>query len=378
MKGFKNVKAYVDGKIRQVSVAFDGDTVKYVGEDSSVITEEIKINGLLCPGFIDEHIHGAGGCDMMDADEDSIRSFASALVCEGVTSFLPTTVTYDLLKTMDAIKVAREFALMQNKGARVIGVHLEGPFINVSKCGAQNPEYILTPQKADFDKLYEVGGDFIKLITVAPEIGGALEFIEYVKSKGVSVSAGHTSATFSELKKGVDAGINCVTHTFNAMSGFSHREAGVAGGSMLLDVYNEIIGDGIHVNFEAIKILSALKSDKLILITDSLACKGVEDKQFLLGGQPVSVVDNVAKLPSGTIAGSILKMNVGIKNLVQGAGLSIETAIKSATENPARNLNVFDKYGSIAVGKTADFAVLDENFNVTLTVIGGKIAYQAK
>ena len=382
MKGFKNVKAYVDGCIKTVCVGFEGDTILYVGDNPDVIDEEIVIDGILCPGFIDQHIHGANDVDFMSCDLDGLKSITKTLVKEGVTSFVPTTTTFDIDKTVEAVKIAKEYTLnTPDNSTKVVGVHLEGPFIDFGKKGAQNPDYILKPNVAAFDKVYDAGEGLVKMISLAPEVDGMCDFIKHVASKGVTVSAGHTNATSKQLKDGIDCGITCVTHTFNAMSGFTHREIGVVGGSMIYAVYNEIICDGVHVNFDAIKILAKQKPDKLILITDALSPKGsltAKVNSFTsLGGLKVQLCPDAIRLESGTLAGSILTMNKGIENLVKHVGLPLETALLYATENPAKNLKVFDKIGSITIGKKADFAVLGEDFTVKLTVVDGKIAYLA-
>lgn len=382
MKGFKNVKAFIDGEFKTVSVGFLDDQIKYIGCDETVISEEIKIDGILCPGFIDQHIHGANGVDFMEGDIDRLYQMAKCLVKEGVTSYVPTTVTFDVEQTKKAVKVAKEFSLKQSaNSAKVIGVHLEGPFIDFSKKGAQNPNYIIAPDTDVVDSILDAGEGIVKIISLAPEVDGMEGFIKHLVDKGITVSAGHTNANFLEFKKGVEWGISCATHTFNAMSGFNHRDIGVAGGSMVLDVYNEIIADGVHVNFDAIKILANQKSDKLILITDALNPKGLSfetnNYETDLGGLKVIVDKTAIRLESGTLAGSILTMDKAIKNMVNYVGLPLEVAIKSATENPAKNLKVFDKVGSISVGKKADFVVLDKDLSVSMTIVDGKIVYLA-
>ncbi len=382
MKGFKNVKAFIDGEFKNISVGFIDDQIKYVGDNESVITEEIKIDGILCPGFIDQHIHGADGVDFMEGDIDRLHKMSKCLVKEGVTSFAPTTVTFDVEQTITSVKVAKQFSLKScTDSARVIGVHLEGPFIDFSKKGAQNPNYIIAPDIDVVDKVLDAGDGIVKIISLAPEVAGMEGFIKHLVDRGITISAGHTNASYSQFKSGVEWGITCATHTFNAMSAFNHRDIGVAGGSMVLDVYNEIIPDGVHVSFDAIKILATLKQNKLILVTDSLSPKGMsfstKNYETDLGGLKVIVDDTAIRLESGTLAGSILTMNRAVKNMVNSVGLPVEVAIKSATENPAKNLKVFDKVGSITVGKKADFVVLDSDFNVKMTIVDGKIVYLA-
>lgn len=375
MKGFKDVNAFIGGKFVKTDIAIDGDVIVKIGNGLD-IDEPFNFDGKVLPGFIDEHTHGAGGCDAMDATNSSLETIAVTVAKEGTTAFLATTMTHSVENIKRALTNVRDYVKENNDGATVIGVHLEGPFINIDKKGAQPGEYIA---KLEVDRLKEYidcSGGLIKLITVAPEVDGALDFIKYAKENGMTVSAGHTSATYSQLKDGVNAGLSSITHTYNAMTGVHHREIGVAGGSMLEDVYNEIIIDGKHVSFDAIKLLASLKADKLVLITDAMRAKGMVDGDYELGGQPVKVKDGEARLLDGTLAGSVLKMNDAVKNAVTKVGLPMETVVKAVTENPAKNLNIFDKYGSIEVGKKANFTVLDDDFNVVETIVNGQVVYK--
>ena len=375
MRGFKGVNAFIDGKLTTVDIAFDGDIVAKIGQNID-IDEPLTFNGNVFPGFIDEHTHGAGGFDVMDGDMPSLETIATNLAKEGTAAFLATTMTHSVEHIKNALTNVRNYVKENRDGATVLGVHLEGPFINIDKKGAQPGEYIATLDIARLKEYIDCSGDLVKLITVAPEVNGALDFIKYAKENGLTVSCGHTSATYNQLKKGIDAGITCITHTYNAMTGVHHREVGVAGGSMLEDVYNEIIVDGIHVSFDAIKLLATLKADKLVLITDAMRAKGMVDGDYELGGQPVKVKNGEARLFDGTLAGSVLKMNNAVKNAVTKVGLTLTQAIKAVTENPAKNIGVFDRYGSIEVGKKANFTVLDDDFNVVATVVDGAVVYK--
>ena len=386
MKGFTNSLVYLNGGFYKKAVGVENGKIAYIGDDYSVITESLDnsdCESYLVPGFIDEHIHGAGGSDAMDGTEKALKTISDTLVKEGTTSFLFTTMTASPEKTKTALAAADEFIGKYKKreengmvtGARPLGVHLEGPFVNPVKCGAQPEEFILEP-KICYLKDFLVKDGLVKMITVAPELADD-GFIRYLTDKKITVSAGHTNATYEEFSASVKEGVTCTTHTYNAMRAFTHRETGVIGGAFLTDVYNELIADGIHVSYPAIKVLFGMKSDKVILITDAMRAKGLSDGESELGGQKVFVKNGEARLFDGTLAGSVLKMNVAIKNLVIKAGVPLETVIKCATENPAKNLKIFEKTGSIETGKTADLTLLSKNFDVLSVMTGGKTVYTA-
>ena len=386
MKGFTNSLVYLNGGFYKKAVGVENGRIAYIGDDYSVITESLDNSvseSYLVPGFIDEHVHGAGGSDAMDGNEKALKTISNTLAKEGTTSFLFTTMTASPEKTKAALAAADEFIGKYNKreengmvtGARPLGVHLEGPFVNPVKCGAQPEEFILEP-KICYLKDFLIKDGLVKMITVAPELADD-GFIRYLTDKKITVSAGHTNATYEEFSASVKEGVTCTTHTYNAMRAFTHRETGVIGGAFLTDVYNELIADGIHVSYPAIKVLFSMKSDKVILITDAMRAKGLSDGESELGGQKVFVKNGEARLSDGTLAGSVLKMNVAIKNLVQKAGVPLETVIKCATENPAKNLKIFENTGSIENGKNADLTLLSKNFDVLSVMIGGKNVYTA-
>ncbi len=379
IKCFKGVNAYVEGKgIVKTDLSFSD---KILSVDLGAMGEEISLpdGALVLPGFIDEHIHAAGGFDTMDASISALESFADTLAKEGTTSFLATSMTQseeNILRAMSAVKGYLD--KNRDDGARLIGVHLEGPFISSKMVGAQPIEYVAEPNAELFDKYNNACGDKIKIITVAPDVDGAEEFIKHVTSKGVVASIGHTPSKYEFVKKAINAGATNVTHTYNAQSGLHHRDIGVVGAALLEDnLCCEIIADTIHVSVPAIKLLVKNKpKDKIVLITDSMRAKGLEDGVSELGGQTVYVKNGEARLKDGTLAGSVLKMNDAIKNMVEKVGLSITDVVDYCTINPARNLNMSDEIGSIKVGKSADFAVLDKDYSVILTVRQGKIIYK--
>lgn len=381
MKAFKNASVYAEGKgIIRTSVYFD-DKIRQIGGYVAGAEEiELPENAVVLPGFIDEHIHGAGGSDAMDGNTKDLAIIAETVAKEGTTAFLATTMTQskeNILKAMRAVKEYREAAGEQ--GARIAGVHLEGPFIAAAHKGAQPLEYVAAPDAKTFDEYNAACGNAIKIITLAPETDGALDFIRHIVAQGTVVSIGHTGAKYAEVKAAMEAGATNVTHTYNAQSPLHHREIGVVGSALLLeDLYCELICDTIHVSVPAMQLLVKNKrADKLALITDAMRAKGLADGVSELGGQTVYVKGGEARLADGTLAGSVLRMNRALQNMVEKVGVPFTQAVDYCTINPARTLKMENEAGSIAEGKRADFAVLNDKFDVLYTVRDGKIIYKA-
>lgn len=395
MKGFKNVLAYVDGKgVINCDIAVENGVIKEIGTKLD-ITEPFpyRDGDVVLPGFIDEHIHGADGVDVMDGTVDALSVVSKALAREGTTSFLATTMTQsrdNILKALSAIKTYMDMAKQPNGrddccggesfdgGAEILGVHLEGPFISEKHIGAQPLKYLSDPKPQVFDEYFAASGNSVKLVTLAPEEHGADELLRALTAKGVHPSAGHSDAGYNDIKAAIQNGLDCVTHTFNAQRGIHHREIGVAGSALLEDeLYAEAICDLIHLSAPAIKLLVKNKpKDKLILITDSMRAKNLPDGESEIGGQKVIVKNGEARLENGALAGSTLKMNDALKNLVLKLDVPFTQAVNYATANPAKHLGVFDRKGSIKAGKDADFCVLTCEFAVETTITRGKITYR--
>ncbi|MBR2337362.1 MAG: N-acetylglucosamine-6-phosphate deacetylase [Clostridia bacterium] len=381
MKGFKNVRAYLpEIGVVTTNIGFENGKIVYIGNDDSQIESIASVNGIVVPGFIDQHIHGAGGSDGMDGTEKDLQTISETIAREGTTGFLATTMTQSPQNISKALTAVKD--IMQKgefKGAEVLGVHLEGPFISPKHIGAQPLEYVAKPSVEIFDEYDRLSGGNIKIVTLAPEQEGGLELVEHLAKLGKVASIGHTGSKFDDVERAVKAGAKNVTHTYNAQTALHHREVGVVGSAMLFDELNcEVICDTIHVSVPAIKLVIKNKPhNKFTLITDAMRAKGMPDGLSELGGQTVIVKNGEARLEDGTLAGSVLKMNVAVKNLVEKAGVSFTDAIDFATRNPAENICVLAERGTVEVGKRADFTVLDEDFNVLLTVVGGKIVYKA-
>jgi len=335
----------------------------------------IDASGLsVIPGFIDGHIHGAKGADVMDATEEALDTMAKVLPKEGTTSFLATTITQS---KKNISKALRNIANYENKSgqAEIIGVHLEGPFINKEKKGAQPEDFILEPTIDQFKEWQRLAGNKIKTITMAPELNPDGEVIRYLFKHGINVSAGHTSATFSDMQRSVEQGVRQVTHLCNAMTGIHHRDIGVVGAAFLLDsIRAELIADGIHVNPDMIKIIyQNIGSDRLMLITDAMRAKCMSAGTYDLGGQDV-IIDNArAILEDGTLAGSILKLKDAARLMLDIESVTMQDIIKMASENPAKQIGIFERKGSITEGKDADLLIVDEKFNIIYTICRGEI-----
>jgi len=335
----------------------------------------------LIPGMIDMHVHGAAGADVMDSGIEALQTIASALAAEGTTAFLATTLTETPQRIEDALRSVREYVDLPRKaaGAEVLGVHLEGPFLSYKRTGAQRSDMMGPPDMALFKHWQDLSGGLIKLVTIAPELPNGLEFIHYLKEQGIIVSVGHTGASCEQTIAAIEGGSSHATHLFNAMAGMHHRSPGPVTALLLDDrVTAELIVDGIHVHPAIVKLAFQLKGrDRLVLITDAMRAKHLGDGSFELGGQQVTVKDGEARLANGSLAGSVLKMNVAVKNMLSYTGCGLEDAVKMTSENPAKELGIFDRKGSIAEGKDADLVVLDENYQVVLTLCRGRIAYRS-
>lgn len=377
LQGIKKSKIYVEGEgIVTASLSVKDGVICDIGANGEDSYPQLKDGLILIPGFIDEHVHGAGGADSMDLNSESLQTVSQSLLKEGTTSFLFTTMTQPLERILRSLEIIADFIETGNFGATPIGVHLEGPFISKKFAGAQNPAYIIDPNIEILKKLVTASRSNIKLLTMTYSKNHK-DFLDELLRIGIVPSLGHTGCTADEAIDCIEHGIRCGTHVFNAMSGIHHRDIGVAGAFLNDDrVYCELICDLRHVSKDAIKLLYKCKGkDNLILITDSMEAKYMPDGEYSLGGNKVLVKDGFATLPNGTLAGSTLKMNDAVKNLKDVLGISLEDAIDTATINPARNLKADRHKGSIAIGKDADFTVIDKDLNVYATVVGGEIRY---
>ncbi len=333
--------------------------------------------GFVIPGLIDMHIHGYLGEDASDGKFEGIRTMAEGVAKNGVTSFLPTTMTVsypELRAAFDQIRRAMaESAKPSWKGAVVLGVNAEGPFICPAKKGAQAGENI-KPGDAAFLK---ENLDVIRVFTIAPEMPGNMDCIREMAGK-VLISMGHTSANYDQAHAAIEAGVRHVTHLFNAQTGLLHRDPGVVGAALTDErVSAELIADTFHVSAHLFPLVAKMKEDKLVLITDCTRAGGLADGEYTLGGQPIFVKGIECRLANGTIAGSVLKLNEAVRNLLENTSLPVWDAVNAASLNPARRIGVAERKGSLEPGKDADIAICDRAFNVRRTIRGGETIYTA-
>ena len=379
------MKAIVNGKIILPDSIVEGRALLFdekIAGLSETVPEGAEIidakGRYVAPGLVDIHIHGYLGEDTSDGSVEGIRKMAEGIVKNGVTAWLPTTMTVsydDLRHAFDAVRVLMD-KKNNPKGAQIMGVHAEGPFINPSKKGAQAVEYI---RPADAPFLIE-NSDVIRIVTIAPEMPGALDCIREVTEKtSILVSMGHTAANYETAKAGIEAGVRHATHLFNAMTPLNHRDPGVVGASLADDrVSTELIADTFHISPDLFGLVAKVKGDNLILITDSTRAGGLEDGEYTLGGQPIFVKGIECRLADGTIAGSVLKLNNAIRNMRDHTSLPLEQIVRMASINAARCIGLDKTKGSLEAGKDADIILADENFAVSETIIAGETVWAAE
>lgn len=370
-----------DGVLRAASVMIkDGIIADIALTKKSEKDLIFPSNYHLIPGFIDLHMHGIDGCDIMDATPAALTTISQALARSGTTAFLATTMTASVQHIEKALVAIREHIAIQHTilGATMLGVHLEGPFISPKKAGAQCVDHILLPSIEKLQHWQKMADQAIKLVTLAPELSDSQEFIAYLKNNNMIAAIGHSDASYVDAIKAMQQGCHYVTHLFNAMRGMHQREPGIVTAALLEDVWAELIVDGVHLHPAIVKLILKMKGkDKLVLITDAMRATCLTNGVYDLGGQQVTVKENRATLADGTLAGSVLRMPQAIKNMLQFTQCDFSDAIKMASENPAKVLGIFDKKGSIAIGKDADLVVLNEHLDVVMTICGGRVVYRS-
>ncbi|MBR5137049.1 MAG: N-acetylglucosamine-6-phosphate deacetylase [Clostridia bacterium] len=381
MKCIKNCRIVLTNEVLENKALIYDSQIREIVDECEIAgrtdLEVIDAGGLyVMPGFIDVHIHGYLGEDTSDGTMEGLEVMSNGIMKNGVTGWLPTTMTVSQAEIDTAFECIRQ-AMPKSKdwnGALVLGTHSEGPFINVNKKGAQKAECI---QKANIDYIKN-NADVIKIITMAPEMDDNFETIKAIKAEtNVLVSMGHTDATYEQALASVEAGVGHVTHLFNAQSALTHRAPGVVGAALTAPVTTELIADTFHVNKNLFQLVYNLKGDKLVLITDCTRAGGMADGEYSLGGQKTIVKGIECRLEDGTIAGSVLRMNDGVRNFHQNTNLSIPETVRLATINPATAIGYGDTKGSIEVGKDADLIVADGDFRIYKTIIGGETKYEA-
>jgi len=367
MKSIVNAKIVTSKEVLEGYVLTFNKKIISLNREIPKDTELIDAKGLyLSAGFIEIHIHGSNGYDVMDATPKALEEISKSILKTGTTSFLATTMTMSQEQITKALQNVQSFK--QQEGARVLGVHLEGPFINPIKHGAQDPKHIQKPNI----ELIEPFMDIVKMITIAPEVEAGEEFIGYIKEHfpHIVLSIGHSNATYNEAKESFSWGVSHATHLFNAMNPLHHREPGIVGAILEADeVSCDIIADLIHIHPSFFKLLNRLKREQLILITDAMRAGCLKEGISEIGGQKVIVKDGEARLEDGTLAGSVLKLNEALRNFYKYTNISLSELINMVTVLPAKKLGL--DIGFLEKGYKADLVLFDNEFRVHKSYING-------
>lgn len=378
MRAVKNINIILaDRIIEDGLLIFDNDIREirsFYSEENLKDIEVIDGNGgYLSPGFIDIHIHGSGGMDTMDSTKMSLDNLSKSIIKNGVTSYLPTTMTMEIEIIFSVLNNIREYLKKDSIGAQVLGVNVEGPFISKDKKGAQPENNIINPDLNLFDEYL----DIIKIMTLAAEKPGALDLIEKLNNKGVITSIGHSTADYDEVMEAKKHGLKLITHLYNAMPGLHHRYPGIVGAALNSNLSCELIADGIHVHPAVLEMTSKVKStDEIILVTDAVEAAGLRDGKYKLGGKQVIVKNRSASLEDGTLAGSILTIDQALRNMLNFTSLKLPDVIKMISLNPAKLLNLDHKIGQIKKGLKADLVILDRELQIIEVFINGESKYK--
>lgn len=376
----KNALLYEDGTFTEgKDLMTAGEVFAEQSGDAEVLDAE---GGYCIPGLVDIHFHGSNGADLCDGSLESLEKIASYELKNGITSINPATMTLPPERLLEISRAAAAFAARQKaeperltREAELAGLYMEGPFISAEKIGAQNPGFIKVPDPEILERLQEAAGGLYTICTVAPEAAGAMDFIRNVSRK-MRVSLAHTAANFDTATEAFEAGARQVTHLYNAMKPYTHREPGLIGAACdQEEVSAELICDGIHLHPCTIRTTFKMFGDRrIILISDSMMAAGMADGSYELGGQAVTVRGNLAVLdPGGAIAGSVTNLFNCMRYAVQQAGIPLASAVRCATENPAKAIGIWDRTGSLETGKYADFLILDQQLRLKYVVKKGQI-----
>lgn len=370
-------------KYNQGVLLISGDKIAAVGTADEVKipenAETINAAGkLVAPGYIDSHTHGGFGYDYMDINQDQLDEVLAKLPSKGVTSVVPTIASASLDDQIRMLKALKEGAHRSPRGAKIVGVHLEGPYLAPEKRGAQPLDALRMPNIEEVHRLLEIGEGLVRLVTLAPELPGCLDVIEYLAGQGVVVSAGHTIASYDVIESAVKRGLSRAAHLFNGMEALHHRKPGMVGAALNLEpIYTEVILDGIHLDPRIVKLVVRAKGiARVLLVTDSMEATGMGDGTYIRpGNRKVVVKDGEARLESGSLAGSVLTMDRAVRNAVSLVGLSAADAVRLATYNPAMNLGLKDR-GALEVGKVSDVLILNPDLSIESVFVQGALVFQ--
>lgn len=372
-----NVRIIQNGELTPANIYIDNQKIKSIFSPNIAQEKyqdvDLIIDGqhhILIPGMIDVHIHGANNYDMMDGTTKSIQEVSKKCAETGCTGFLATSVSSSLEALLSMIKSVKK-VIGNEKGAKIVGIHLEGPYLNIEKKGMQNPKYLRHPNLDEMELIFQEAENLIKMVTIAPELPGGIELIRYLTSKNVVVAIAHSNATYEEAQIAFQEGVTHITHCFNAMPGIHHRSPGLVAAALEdNNVSVQAIVDGVHLHPGIVRLMHKIKGpDRMVLTTDALQAMGVGDGDYLFGGHHVTVKDSIARLKDGTLASSTVTMNRSLK-LSTEFGISLEDSIKMSSTTPASILHL-NQIGKIEAGYDADVVLLDDDYNVMATFIKG-------
>lgn len=358
-------RAFVDGALREdILISFEGQVIVDVAQTAHVPAGAERVHGIIVPGFVDVHVHGGDGADFMDADEDSTARILGFHALHGTTALAATTLSASRGDLQNAVETIARVSADRGDGAEIVAVHLEGPFINVERAGAQDRASIRIADIHEIAALIAEAPRLRWIVTIAPEIEGARGLIEHFRDR-VLFSIGHTSADHATAVAALEWGAAHFTHLYNAMTPLHHRDPGVVGAALTaIDATAELIADGVHVHPAALRIAVQAMPHRIALVTDAMRACGLVEGTYKLYDYEVTVADGAARLADGTLAGSVLTMGDAVKNMVELAGLPLELVLPLATEVPARIANVADRKGKIEARYDADLVVLNEKFAI--------------
>jgi len=372
MKCIINAKLILEDEIVEGKMLLFDEHIIQITDDVDLDAVEIidANHAYVSAGFIDLHIHGSGDADVMDATPEALERISSILLETGTSSFLATTMTMSVQAIDKALQNVQDHA-SEVSGANILGIHLEGPFINPGKHGAQDKAYIQAPTM-DLIKNYM---QEVKMITLAPEVSGAEDFIKFLKKEypHIILSIGHSDASYEESQESFGWGVSHATHLFNAMNPYHHRKPGIVGAVLDADVTCDVIPDLVHIHSSILELVQKIKKEKLILITDAMRAGCMKCGTYDLGGRSVEVSEGKAVLDDGTLAGSVLKMNEALDNMIRHTSMNMLEVVSAVTKRPAQKLGI--PKGELRVGYDADIVIFDENFSIISTIINGQVKY---
>ena len=361
-------------------VVVEAGKITHVGPGASSSVGRVLDYGdrLVAPGFIDLHVHGGGGHDVMDASIEGLNGLSMFLVAGGVTSLLATTYSASQDNMLAATKTVAKAVKEGSEGSKILGLHLEGPYVNPKMAGAQSVAHIRPPSIDELEEIHRAAGGAPRIVTLAPEMEGAIEAVAWLRSKGVVPSAGHTDATHAEMMAAVEAGLSHVAHLFNRMRPLHHREPGAVGAALADDrVSVELIADGVHLHPSTLRLAVRAKGPgRTALVSDAISAAGLPDGEYRLGAEKIRVEGGRSLLESGALAGSTIRLCDAVRYTVETAGFSVTEAIEMASSTPARIIGVEEQKGRLAPGMDADLTVLERDYSVLLTMVGGSVVYE--